>query len=332
MDCPKMKAWMPVLFTVLLYLFAALAAHAGGLGEQEPVDVSDFSEIFSHALVLHPAVSTAWTDVSKDNKGVVWEFELTVDENGRVAKAILGSGPMEQRSEATQTALALQFKPFERDGRAVRVRFRYYVQGKPLGYLGSPDRAFPANPPPEAILIALRRTACFGTCPDYRVEVRGDGQVSYRGNGFVLVTGEYHWRVAPKAVADLVNLFRRADYFKLKEYYELEASDLPTYVTQVSVGNQKKFVLDYGGGGIGKTIASTSFGGDELHMPPMVTELEDAVDQVSGALSWVRGDEKTIERLRAARWNFRSSQAGRSGPTKKQAVTGIRATLLINWS
>jgi ankyrin repeat protein len=84
-------------------------------------------------------------------------------------------------------------------------------------------------------------------------------------------------------------------------------SDNPTYVTRVSVGQQLKFVFDYAGSLSHGSMAPPGTG----RMPPVVTELEDAIDEVSGVRSWVRGDEHTMARLREARWDFRARAAGR---------------------
>jgi ankyrin repeat protein len=285
--------------------------HAESVGG-EPVEVADRSEVYTHAVVRHPVVFTAWAGASddRDREEAVWEFELTVDKGGTVVNADLKSGPTEQRQEAKQTAMALRFKPFERDGRAVPARFPFYVQGKPEDYTGPTERSFPAMPHPEEIYIALGRTGCFGGCPDYRVELSGDGEVNFQGNAYVLGLGEHRWHVDPKAVADLLDRFRRADYLHLKGYYEFEESDVPTYITAISVGSTRKFVRDYGGSGMGRAVASVYYGGDDPHMPPIVTELEDAIDEVAGTASWVRGDENTIAKLHAAHWDFHSNQAG----------------------
>ncbi|MDM4766194.1 DUF6438 domain-containing protein [Pelomonas sp. SE-A7] len=204
----------------------------------------------------------------------------------------------------------MQFNPFLRDGRAVPVRFEYAIQGEVNDYDGPVDRSFPAAIDPRQVRIALRRTGCFGSCPDYWVELRGDGSVSYRGFQNVVVRGEHHWRVEPAAVHALIERFRSADYLKLNGYYTIDATDLPTYVTRLSIGRHKKFVLDYGGGEVGEVLAATSFGVADPKMPGAVTELEDAIDAATGVNSWVRGDESTLIKLRKAKWSFRSQAAG----------------------
>jgi hypothetical protein len=65
------------LFIVMCLL--GCVGHAEGVGGSEPVEVSDRSEVYSHAAVRHPVVFTGWDDVSADGEEAVWEFELTVD-------------------------------------------------------------------------------------------------------------------------------------------------------------------------------------------------------------------------------------------------------------
>ena len=167
--------------------------------------------------------------------------------------------------------------------------------------------AEPADP-----VMTLSRSACFGTCPDYRVEIHGNGEVTYQGDGFVLIPGTHHWHIDPAAVAKLLELFQRADYFNLKDRYEINASDLATFETSLTVGGRHKSILDYGGSGmLGNAFASTSLGGGEdPHMPPIVTEIEHAIDEAAGTATWVSGDAQTMDRLRAIKWNFRSKQGG----------------------
>ena len=126
------------------------------------------------------------------------------------------------------------------------------------------------------------------------MEIRDDGLVTYQGNDFMLVSGTRRWRVSRAAVTHLMELVRRADFFKLKGYYRLNVTDLPTYITRISVGTRDKFVFDYGGSGMGRTMASTSFGGPGMEMPSVVTEIENAIDLAADDASWIEGDGSPI--------------------------------------
>jgi ankyrin repeat protein len=135
--------------------------------------------------------------------------------------------------------------------------------------------------------------------------------VVYRGLGFTLIEGQHRWRIPQEKVGELIELFRRADYFNLRGYYRIDASDLPTYITGLQIGQRRKFVLNYGRS-MGEAVASTMMSdGGEL-APLSAVEIEDAIDRVSGVDAWVTGADETLAVLRAQRWNFRSRQAGRA--------------------
>jgi hypothetical protein len=274
-----------------------------------PPLVDDYGEFSSHLVGEHPRVRTTWVDYTLDHRNSSWSFELLVDEEGVVTSADFKSGPREFRDEAHRAAQAVRFRPFERDGRPVRVRVALDVWSRPSDYAGPADRVIPGYTDPSSIVVALARRPCLGTCPHYRVELRGDGEVRYQGDGEVVVPGRHRWRIDPAKIAPLLDLFRRADYFKLDGFYVYPATDLPTYITRLSVGDRHKFVLNYGGS-FGEAMASTRREGESPDMPPIVMEIEDAIDEVSGVRSFVEGDENTVPRLREERWNFRSRAAG----------------------
>jgi Domain of unknown function (DUF6438) len=301
--------WLRVWRIAAVLLIAALPAQAAP-PETSPPKIEDFSEIYQHVIKPHPMVATPWTDGTEKYRTQSWDFELTVDERGMVTAARMQSGPRENSDEAARIAREIRFHPFDRNGQPVMVRLDFAVGSRPTDYSGPADRTIPANPDPSTIIIALKRTGCFGTCPSYRVELRGDGEVRYRGESDVLVRGPHRWHVDPATIKPLLDLFRRANYFALAGYYEYPVSDLPTYTTRLSIGDQNKFVLDYGGGGFGGAFASTQMPGEVPDMPPVVTEIENAIDEISGAVSYVSGNQATLQRLRDERWDFRSQDAG----------------------
>jgi len=182
----------------------------------------------------------------------------------------------------------------------------------PADYRGPPDRSFPSDPDISHVRIRLERTSCYGSCPSYQVEIDGVGNVLYRGDDSVLVRGEHRWTIPQGRVRELLALFRRADYFRLNGYYRIDVTDLPTYMTGLEIGSQGKFVLDYGWGGMGRAAASTSLGGagEGGPMPSVVSDIEQAIDRLSGVQAYVEGDETSVARLRAEHWNFNSTDGG----------------------
>jgi hypothetical protein len=314
---PSRWAWP----AIALLLIAPQTLSAANIAA--PVKITGYREIHEHLIASAPVVATPWTDITAERRYSWWSFDVTVDENGAVVYAWLKKGAPELRDEATRAAQATRFKPFIRDGRPVRALLEMHVNSRVTDYQGPADRSFPSNPDPSSTVVVLSRTNCLGTCPSYRVELHGNGDVFYRGDSDVLVLGSHRWQVDPASLVPLLELFRRADYFTLKGYYEAPVFDLPTYITRLSVGERHKFVLDYGSSW-GEAMASTSTGGEDPQMPEIVSEIEQAIDAVAGTASYVDGDDKTLQRLRAERWNFRSQDAGHG---LRQLLRDCRTTL-----
>lgn len=309
-----------LMIGILIALCWANESYSTASAQSPPVNITTFEELQAHQFEPQAIFRTPWTDLSAsgyDNQGV-WTFEITVDEAGAVSSAKPVRGP--KTSDATNekalaAVMAARFKPFERDGKPVRAKFEYYVEAKPEDYSGPQDRAFPARVNLDDVVMRLKRTSCFGTCPSYQIEIRGDGRVTYTGDEgrSVLVEGVHRWRIPQSDVAILFDMFRRADYFQLDGYYEAPVTDLPTFVTQLSIGTRRKFVLNYGAaGGFGGAFASTSLGGAWPDMPLIVSDIENAIDRIAGTSSWVHGDMRTIPLLRAERWNFHSKAAAKA--------------------
>jgi Domain of unknown function (DUF6438) len=145
----------------------------------------------------------------------------------------------------------------------------------------------PAFAQEQAPVITLRRTACFGTCPVYSLEIFENGFTRYVGTDFVQSEGERRAVIRHEAVEDLIALFLRADYFALKEDYETcrapdgtsqFVTDLPTTYTSLRVGTKKKSVRNYACG------------------PERLTRLEEEIDKIANTHRWI-GDPIPFDRF-----------------------------------
>lgn len=132
---------------------------------------------------------------------------------------------------------------------------------------------FPTIKDLSAQRIVLKRTMRFGVCPNYEVEIRGDGSVNYCGGACVIEFGR-RTRVIPKeAVVALVDEFRSANYFALRDSYAGVMTDLPTYLTAIAFDGHSKQVIDYYGEADG--------------MPAAIAELEGFIDKMAGTAEWI---------------------------------------------
>uniref|UniRef100_UPI0035CC196A DUF6438 domain-containing protein n=1 Tax=uncultured Sphingomonas sp. TaxID=158754 RepID=UPI0035CC196A len=267
------------------------------------------------------------TVIAQDSGFAGLTLLVTVDTAGKV----IAAEPIDnyQKLDPAPALAALRawtFRPQMFDGKPVnavgRVSISYQKQPDP------PNAAivFPAADPTD-FEITLHRSACFGSCPDYRVTVHGDGLVEfdtgdnhfrgtaaqvhleYNGNN-VLLPGHHTARVDPMAVARLLDQFRAAHFYGLKKEYAYGATDASTQVLTVRVGKASKSLTDYIG-----TMAG---------MPQAVRELEEAVDAVAGTGRWVDGNLQTIDELDKAHFDYRSRSAAMLAAAAAAKLSGYR--------
>ena len=121
--------------------------------------------------------------------------------------------------------------------------------------------------------LRLERGACFGTCPDYSVDVGADGAVVFHGRRFVACLGDRRWRISRRAVARLRAAADRADLFALKDEYRGRITDQPQYRVELTRRGRTKQLTDYVGRSVG--------------MPATVTDLELAIDEIAATRACV---------------------------------------------
>jgi Domain of unknown function (DUF6438) len=145
---------------------------------------------------------------------------------------------------------------------------------------------FPDMSSPADFSIRLSRSGCYGSCPAYSVTISGDGTVSYQGGRSVSIAGEHTARVSPETARQLLDYFRKANFFDVQNEYRAHVTDNPVYRLELIVGTTRKTVTDYVGEWVG--------------MPAAITHLEDAVDQVVDTARWVTASSQTLRAMRDA--------------------------------
>lgn len=144
---------------------------------------------------------------------------------------------------------------------------------------------------PRPIEITLTRTACFGTCPQYTVVLKGDGSVTYNGQRFVRVAGARTWAIDPAAVRALANEMVKDGFFDLQESYSSPMTDSPTVYTALRLDRRFKQIRDYIAG------------------PAMLKQIERRIDAVSGAKAYVWIDGAAIRAKAKGGWRATDSEA-----------------------
>lgn len=256
-------------------------------------------EVDAHRLTPHEAIRTRgrgrfpWPQI---------DSEVVADANGDVAYVHVTSTPdriypgwEDFFPKAIELARNWKFWPSERNGKPVAPRFLEYVDIVPPEQLPATHVPFPEIRDWSKLQITLERTSCFGRCPAYKVEIHGDGSVVYTGISSVAVTGQHLDRISREALEQIVEAFRRANYFSLANEYVGCAVDCPLYRTSVSIDGQRKSVTD--------------FGGKKVFMPDVVSDLEDSIDRIADTAKWKRGDAATVPALEKEAWDFKSTEA-----------------------
>ena len=72
--------------------------------------------------------------------------------------------------------------------------------------------------------------------------------------------------------------FETAKFFAAGDRYVAEVTDNPTYTLKLTVAGKTKTVTDYVG--------------EQVGMPLVITDLENAVDDAAGTKRWVKGNEQ----------------------------------------
>jgi ankyrin repeat protein len=258
-----------------------------------PDDEVRAHQIGNHKVLRQPAPINYWQRIFR-----VVQLKLIIDPDGHVLSATPQQGPTESYDDAIAEAMTWKYKPFEKDGVPVTASITDYVRVLPPEQLPATHRDFPPITNLAGVVMTLSRSGCFGTCPSYSVEIHGDGTVLYAGDSFVVFTGEHRNYLSPEKVSEILDAFKRADYFSLKDEYSYQVTDCPTYTTTFRMDQVSKSVRDYVGA--------------EAGMPQAVTDLENTFDRVAGTMKWIKGDADTIAALKREQWNFKSPEAAQS--------------------
>lgn len=132
---------------------------------------------------------------------------------------------------------------------------------EPIGNTGEPGTVGP-----HEVMATLERTACYGTCPMYKLTIYRDGSVEYEGEEFVKIQGKATGQITPADVTQLDQLFTGAHYFDLNDAYtDYDVTDNPSAKTSYSSGGKTKTIDHYYG---------------DSDAPGVLVTIEDGIDTI----------------------------------------------------
>ncbi|OAO01561.1 hypothetical protein A8B75_14385 [Sphingomonadales bacterium EhC05] len=230
-------------------------------------------------------------------------FDVIVDEKGDVTHVSSNRDSANDpdfirtdqfRSQAEAEARKWTFQPFLKNGKAIKVRIKISIDIYPPEILPVNKIPFP-DVVSDEFQITLERSSCYGMCPDYTVTISGNGEVTYEGRYYTLVEGEHAYEISKTAVMDLLDDFRKSDFWSFREKYEAAVNHSPTYTLTFNAGKQQKKIENYSG--------------LEMGMPTAIHDLENTIDKITDTERWVTGNSRTVTSLRKTGFNFQSKEA-----------------------
>ncbi|MDQ3427346.1 MAG: DUF6438 domain-containing protein [Gemmatimonadota bacterium] len=130
----------------------------------------------------------------------------------------------------------------------------------------------------DSAVVTLERTACFGTCPIYRVSIAASGAVRFEGKSYVAHQGPATAQIPKEQVDSLLEELRQGGYFDMAERYLPDspdcgdyATDSPTVITSVTRDGVTKRIQNYYGC---------------MGAPLSLRQLERRIDEVAGTNRW----------------------------------------------
>ncbi|MBX2907781.1 MAG: hypothetical protein KF744_17175 [Taibaiella sp.] len=92
--------------------------------------------------------------------------------------------------------------------------------------------------------VGIHHTVCFGKCPDYRIEVDRDGNVTYTSMRFCDDTGIFKKNVGKAKVKSIFALCEKYRIDTCREMYENQIPDLPGLNFTLKSGKKKQMIFN----------------------------------------------------------------------------------------
>jgi hypothetical protein len=116
--------------------------------------------------------------------------------------------------------------------------------------------------------IVMEKTACYGTCPVYRISLSGSGKAIYEGKKYVEKTGKFEKQLSAQQTQKIFSTFEASNFTDFRSEYTEPVTDLPTTYLTFSHRGFSKTVKDY------------------YNAPAELKKLEKLVEEVANSEGW----------------------------------------------
>jgi hypothetical protein len=112
--------------------------------------------------------------------------------------------------------------------------------------------------------IKMQRTACYGRCPAYKIELSKDGNVIYTAIRFTVDSGVFEKNIGEKGASDIFDQALTTKVDTCKNEYMIRPVDLPGLIFTITYDDSTKI------------INNANFG------PEVLKKLADKMDEITG--------------------------------------------------
>ena len=96
----------------------------------------------------------------------------------------------------------------------------------------------------NSIWLEFEKTACYGTCPIYKLTINNDRIMVLKGERFLDKIGEYQRTISKEDIKTIEKMIKETGFDKLDSIYDSGVSDLPSTIIAVhQKGKIKKVTL-----------------------------------------------------------------------------------------
>lgn len=124
----------------------------------------------------------------------------------------------------------------------------------------------------DSLYLSYERTACYGRCPIYKINIYDGGYATYDGINFVDKMGKFHGYFAESTLIDLEKTLNDMYFFQLEDAYDNPSlSDLPSKIIVVNTPVREKRITA------------------RYNVPQELIQLFEKIDGIIDANEWLPG-------------------------------------------
>lgn len=91
---------------------------------------------------------------------------------------------------------------------------------------------------PDSLFFSMRKSACLGQCPVYKLYVNHSGEAKLEGRDFIEFKGHFNGQFSQADLDSIKKSILLMDYFSMEKEYDAMITDVPATVTEFHLNDQ----------------------------------------------------------------------------------------------